>query len=96
MPSTASAMPAWAANTDHLVEHQHHHVESLDRELLLAEERAVEVMLERLYPEQPVEDVPPLVGGKGLGVGTRLDRLAQPEPLAMAREVSIWYAIGPA
>ena len=72
---------------DHLVEHQHHHVEALDRELLLAEERAVEVVLERLDAQQPVEDVAALVGRQRLRVGARLDRLAQPEPLAMAREV---------
>ena len=31
---------------DRLVEHRHHRVEALDRELLLAEERAAEVLLE--------------------------------------------------
>ena len=72
---------------DHLVEHQHHDVEALDRELLLAEERAVQVVLERLDAQQAVEDVAPLVGRQGLRVGARLDGLAQPEALAMAREV---------
>ena len=72
---------------DHLVEHQHHDVEALDRELLLAEERAVQVVLERLDAQQAVEDVSPLVGRQGLRVGARLDGLAQPEALAMAREV---------
>ena len=72
---------------DHLVEHQHHHVEALDRELLLAEERAVQVVLERLDAQQAVEDVAPLVGRQRLRVGAGLDGLAQPEALAMAREV---------
>ena len=72
---------------DHLVEHQHHDVEALDRELLLAEERAVQVVLERLDAQQAVEDVAALVGRQRLRVGAGLDGLAQPEPLAMAREV---------
>ena len=72
---------------DHLVQHEHHHVEPLDRELLLAEERAVQVVLERLDAQQPVEDVAPLVGRQRLGVGAGLDGLAQPEPLAVPREV---------
>ena len=33
---------------DRLVEHRHHHVEALDRELLLAEERAAQVVLHPL------------------------------------------------
>ena len=47
----------------------------------------MQVVLERLDAQQAVEDVAPLVGREGLGVGAGLDRLAQPEPLAMAREV---------
>ena len=33
---------------DRLVEHRHHHVEALERELLLAEERAAQVVLHPL------------------------------------------------
>ena len=40
---------------DRLVEHRHHHVEPLDRELLLAEERAAQVLLEALDLGQPRE-----------------------------------------
>ncbi len=47
----------------------------------------MEVVLERLYPEQPVEDVAALVGRQGLRVRARLDRLAQPQPLAVAGEM---------
>ena len=37
---------------DRLVEHRHHHVEPLERELLLAEERAAQVLLEALDPRR--------------------------------------------
>ena len=47
----------------------------------------MQVVLERLDAQQAVEDVAPLVGRQGLRVGARLDGLAQPEALAMAREV---------
>ena len=37
---------------DRLVEHRHHRVEALERELLLAEERAAQVLLEALGPRE--------------------------------------------
>ena len=43
---------------DRLVEHRHEHVEPLDRELLLAEERAAQVVLEALDLGQPLEQAP--------------------------------------
>ena len=87
MPSDGLGDAGLGGQHDHLVEHQHHHVEALDRELLLAEERAVQVVLERLDAQQAVEDVAPLVGRQRLRVGAGLDGLAQPEALAVAREV---------
>ena len=50
---------------DRLVEHRHHHVEALDRELLLAEEGAAEVTLEALDLGQALEQAPLLVGSSG-------------------------------
>src|ERR671914_331784 len=46
---------------DRLVEHRHHGVEPLDRELLLPEECLVEVVLERLHLGQPLEQAAALV-----------------------------------
>ena len=57
---------------DRLVQHRHHHVQSLDRELLLAEERPAQVALEALDLGQPLEQrrlsSAPRCGGSG---GTR-------------------------
>ena len=83
MPEDGLGDAGLGGQHDHLVEHEHHHVEPLDRELLLAEERAVQVVLERLDAQQAVEDVAPLVGRQRLRVGAGLDGLAQPEPLAV-------------
>ena len=63
---------------DCLVEHRHHHVEALDRELLLAEERPAQVALEAFDLREPLEQALPLVGAQRLPVAARLDRLPQP------------------
>ena len=52
---------------DRLVEHRHHHVEALDRELLLAEEGPAKVALEALDLGEPLEQAPLLVGGQAAG-----------------------------
>ena len=44
-----------------LVEHRHEHVHALDRELLLAEERLVQVALQRLHLREPLEQLPLLL-----------------------------------
>ena len=72
---------------DRLVEHRHHHVEPFDRELLLAEEGAAQVALEALDVGQPAEERLLLVGRERLAERARLDRLPQPEPLLVARDV---------
>ena len=45
---------------DRLVEHRHHRVEPFERELLLAEERSTQVLLEPLCPCERLEQVEPL------------------------------------
>ena len=63
---------------DRLVEHRHHHVEALDRELLLAEEHPAQVALEAFDLREPLEQALLLVGAQRLSVAARLDRLPQP------------------
>ena len=72
---------------DRLVEHRHHHVEPLDRELLLAEERAAEVLLHPLDLAEPREQRDALVVGERPAVAARLDRLAQPDALLVIGDV---------
>ena len=66
-PITTSCAPVLGGELDRLVEHRHHHVEALDRELLLAEERAAQVVLEALDLGEPLEQAPLLVGGRAAG-----------------------------
>ena len=87
MPITTSCAPWRAAELDRLVEHRHEHVEPLDRELLLAEERPAQVLLERLDRRQPLEQPPLLVRGERLAELARLDRPAQPSPLLVVGDV---------
>ena len=47
---------ALGGELDRLVEHRHQRVEPLERELLLAEERAPQVLLEALDLRQPAEE----------------------------------------
>ena len=75
------------AELDRLVEHRHHHVEALDRELLLAEERAAQVALHALDLGEPAEQAHLLLGAQRLPVATGLDRLAQPDALLVVGEV---------
>ncbi len=72
---------------DRLVEHRHHDVESLDRELLLTEKGPSEVALEPLDLGEPREERLLLVGLKRLPIRPGLDRVAQPEPLLVAGDV---------
>ena len=72
---------------DRLVEHRHHRVETLERELLLAEEGAAEVLLEALGPRDAVEQPHALLGGQRLPVAAGLDRLPEPDALGVVGEV---------
>ena len=72
---------------DRLVEHRHERVQPLDGELLLAEERPAEVLLERLDGRQPLEQPSLLLRGERLAELARLDRPAQPSPLLMVGDV---------
>ena len=68
MPITISWAPALDAELDGFVEHRNHDVQTLDRELLLSEERALEVVLEALNLGQPLEEAASLVGTQRLPV----------------------------
>ena len=72
---------------DRLVEHRDHHVEPLERELLLAEEALAQEALHPLHLAEPAEERLLLLGGERLPVAARLDRLAQPDALLVVGEV---------
>ena len=72
---------------DRLVEHRNHHVEPLDRELLLPEERALEVVLEALDLRQPLEQAAALFAAQRLAVAAGLDRMPEPDALLVVRDV---------
>ncbi len=72
---------------DRLVEHRHHRVEPLERELLLAQEAAPQIELEALDLRQSPEQRPPLLCRQRLPVAARLDRLAQPDTLGVVGDV---------
>ncbi len=79
--------PAPRGELDRLVEHRDHHVEALDGELLLPEERAPQVALHPFDLAQAPEQPDPLVGGERTSVAPRLDRLPQPDALLVVRDV---------
>ena len=72
---------------DRLVEHRHHRVETLERELLLAEERAAQVLLEPLGVGERPEQADPLLGRERLAIAARLDRLPEPDALGVVGEM---------
>ena len=53
---------------ERLVEHRDEHVEPFDRELLLSDERPVQVALEAFDLAQPLEQVSLLIGGQRLAI----------------------------
>ena len=72
---------------DGLVEHGHEHVETLDRELLLPDERAAEVCLEPFDLREPAQQVPALLGIEVDAEPAGLDGLAQPDALGVVGDV---------
>ena len=72
---------------DRLVEHRDHRVEPLDRELLLAEEDAAEVVLEPFDLGQARQQSLLLLGRQLAAVASGLDRLPQPDPLFVIGDV---------
>ena len=86
-PDHDLARAARGRELDQLVEHRHGHVEALDRELLLPEVGLVHEALERVDLGQPLEQRLLLVVGQRLAERAGLDRLAQPQPLAMRGDV---------
>src|SRR4029434_6847240 len=86
-PEYALVRATLGPDLDRLVEHRDHHVEPFDRELLLAEELPLEVVLEAFDLGQPLEQLPPLVGAQRFSVEAGLDRIPQPHALLMVRDV---------
>src|SRR4029078_41251 len=75
------------AELDRLVEHRDEDVEPFERELLLAEERTAQGLLEALDMGQaPQQAYPSLRLERGVEA-TGLDRLAQPDALGVIRDV---------
>ena len=72
---------------DRVVEHRHHRVEPLDRELLLAEERAAQVALEAADAHQAREQLAALLGRERRAEAAGLDRAPQPDALLVVGDV---------
>ena len=72
---------------DGLVEHWHQHVQAFDRELLLSEEGATQVVLEDLDLRQLLEQSPVLLRRERLPVTAGLDRLPEPDSLLVVGDV---------
>ena len=70
-----------------LVDHRHRHVQALDRELLLPQVGLVHEALEGVDLGQPLEQGLLLVAGQRMAELPGLDRLAQPQTLAVRRDV---------
>ena len=87
MPSTIAVRAGLRRELDGLVEQRDERVEALDRELLLAEERALEIALEDLDLGEPLEQAALLLCGERLPVAARLDRLPQPDALLVVGDV---------
>ena len=79
--------PGVGRELDRLVEHRHHRVEALERELLLAEERTAQVLLEPLGARERLQQADPLLGRERLPVAAGLDRLPEPDALGVVGQV---------
>ena len=79
--------PVRGRELDREVEHRHEHVEPFEGELLLAEERAPQILLEALRLGEPPQQRSPLLWWQRLPVAPRLDRLAQPHALGVVGDV---------
>ena len=72
---------------DRLVEHRDHHVEALERELLLPEKTFAQEPLHSLHLAEAAEQRLLLLGRERLPIPAGLDRLAEPDALLVIREV---------
>ena len=81
------AGPVLRGQLDRLVEHRHQRVETFDRELLLAQERLVQIALERLHLGQARQQAAPVLAVERLAVGAGLHGLPQPDPLLVVGDV---------
>ena len=87
IPITTSCAPADGGELERLVEHRDQDVEPLERELLLAEERAAQVALHALDLAEPGVEPALLLGVERRPEAPRLDRLAQPDALLVVADV---------
>ena len=87
MPIDHLARAAGRGQLGQLVDHRHGHVQALDRELLLAQVGLVHEALERVDLGEPLEQRLLLVAGQRMAELAGLDRLAQPQPLAVRGDV---------
>ena len=78
---------ALRSELDRLVEHRNEHVETLDGELLLADERTAQEGLEPFDLGEPVQQCAALVRRKLGAEAARLDGLPQPDALGVIRDV---------
>jgi hypothetical protein len=72
---------------DRLVEHRHHRIQPLERELLLPEERPAQVLLEALGAGDSLEQPNALLVGERRAIPARLDRLPEPHALGVVGKV---------
>ena len=72
---------------DSLVEHRNEDIETLDGELLLADEGTSQIRLERLHLGEPEEERAPLLGRQLFPESAGLDRLPQPHALGVIGDV---------
>ena len=75
------------AELDGVVEHRHEHVDALDRELLLPEERLAQIGLQPLDLREARQERTLLFVREPHSVTPGLDRLAQPDALLVVRDV---------
>ena len=78
---------ALGTELDRLVEHRDQHVQALERELLLPEERAAEVLLEALHLGEPTQEPLAALRVEPDAEATGLDRLPQPDPFGVIGDV---------
>ena len=79
--------PVFRSELDRFVEHRHHDVEPFDRELLLTEERAAQILLEGLHARELCEQILLLVCRERHTVLAGLDCLPQPHALLVIGDV---------
>ena len=86
-PDDCLARAVCRGELDREVEHRHRHVETFDREPLLAEVRLVQEALERIDDGESRQQLLLSLSREWAAVLTRLDHLSQPHPLLVTADV---------